>query len=493
LYKTKENLEMVKSTEDSVHMSSRISALVNGTSKSIGASCNVFSVEDNMESIGEGLAWCSAVLSYQGAPSIDLSKIRPKDSALGTGGTASGSVSFGRMYDSIVSQMRREEKKNGAGILYLDYSHPDLDDFLAEPYKHAYKGVYVPMHDTPEADRLLEDTQLVNKLSKAYDRFECFLVKRPLDINGENMLVNLCTEIEIPHKGYCILGSINLSSFKDNELHLIPEAFKRAIEELVHVENVAMKAASKTKYLGCNSPANRQVGLGVFGLASLLGRLGMTYEEFNDGLYDDLFNIKIKIGSLVYYLREAYAIASKVARKAGLRAAFCIQPTVSTSQRAVDCEGYNVTAEIQPVDGIKTEDGVRLLRKSSIKGDKVETYHPKTWTMDEVPYDDYARTSALFQQLMDSTGLAHRHSHCFYGKEFTTQDFLEFYIGETKYRKSLYYRLSPTNNISSLTKHKLWQNVEEGEISDFDIGDFLLEQQKSNAQKFGSIECECQD
>jgi hypothetical protein len=219
----------------------------------------------------------------------------------------------------------------------------------------------------------------------------------------------------------------------------------------------------------------------------------MTYEEFNDGLYDDLFNIKIKIGSLVYYLREAYAIASKVARKAGLRAAFCIQPTVSTSQRAVDCEGYNVTAEIQPVDGIKTEDGVRLLRKSSIKGDKVETYHPKTWTMDEVPYDDYARTSALFQQLMDSTGLAHRHSHCFYGKEFTTQDFLEFYIGETKYRKSLYYRLSPTNNISSLTKHKLWQNVEEGEISDFDIGDFLLEQQKSNAQKFGSIECECQD
>lgn len=473
-----------------IHLSSRISALINNTSKSIGASCNVFSLEDNMESIGEGLAWCSAVLAYQGAPSIDLSKLRPKNSKLGTGGTASGSVSFGRMYDAIVSQMRREEKKNGAGILYLDYSHPDLDDFLAEPYKHAYKGVYVPMHDTPEAEALLANTALLEKLTKAYDRFECFLVKRPSPIEGEDLLVNLCTEIEIPHKGFCILGSINLSAFTQQELSLIPEYFKSAMEDLVSVENIANHAASKTKYLGCNSPANRQVGLGVFGLSSLLGRLGMTYEEFNDDLYAGLFNKKTKTGSLAHYLTEAYARASKVARKAGLRAAFCIQPTVSTSQRALDCEGYNVSAEIQPVDGIKTESGVSLLRKSAIKGDKVETYHPGTWTMDEVPYEVYARTSALFQQLMESTGLAHRHSHCFYGKEFTTKDFRDFYLGETKYRKSLYYRLSPTNNTSSLAKHELWQDVVEGEISEFNLEDFILS--KGN-QKFGAIECECQD
>jgi hypothetical protein len=182
--------------------SSRIQALEYKRSKSIGASCNTFRLGDNVESIGAGANWGVSVLAYQGAPSWDLSDLRPIGSKLGTHGTSSGAVSFGRVYDSIVSQMRREEKKNGAGILSLDYKHKELDAFLNEPYKSVYKMVYLPMHDTPEAEELLADTAMCTKLAKAFNEFKCFLVKRPLPLaDGTELLINLCTEVEIPHKG----------------------------------------------------------------------------------------------------------------------------------------------------------------------------------------------------------------------------------------------------------------------------------------------------
>jgi hypothetical protein len=477
---TEETLERQSGTT----LSSRVNALLKNTSKSIGASCNVFSVEDNMDSIGDSFAWANSVLAYQGAPSVDLSKLRPSGSKLGSGGTSSGAVSFGRIHDRIISQVRREEKKNGAGILYLDHNHAELVDFLEEPYTNAYKAVYLPMHDTPEAEELLKDTAKVELLTKAYNDFKCFLVKRPLPVDGEELFVNLCTEIEIPHKGFCILGAVNLSAVK--EWSDLPSVFAHSMELLANVEHLSKAAADKTRFLGCDSRANKQVGLGVLGLASVLGANGITYQQFNEDLERVLAaDYREDERTFAHWLVIAYKEAAAVAYSYGLRSAFCIQPTVSTSQRCLDKYGYNVSAEIQPVDGIKTDGGVRLLRKSAIKGDKVEHYHPGTWTIDEVPYSVYAKTSALFQQVFDYTELGHRHSHCFYGKEFTTEDFIDFYKGELRYRKSLYYRLNPTNNTSSLRKDVLWQSVEEGELFDGDLS-FL-------PQQHGTIVCECQD
>lgn len=509
-----DNRPISQLTEDQIdsysrpfQVSSRIRALVENTSKSIGASCNVYQVEDNIESIGAGMDWATSVLAYQGAPSLDLSLLRPIGSQLGSKGTSSGAVSFGRVYDTIISQMRREEKKNGAGILGLDYRHNELRAFLDEPYRSAYRMVYLPMHDTPEADFLLENEWAMEYLADAFNNFKTFLVKRPNPtlVDGEELLVNLCTEVEIPHKGFCILGAVNLSYFTQTNIYMLPNFFRQAMQKMVGYEQQARRAAMATKSLHCPSSNNKQVGLGIYGLSSMLGAMGISYEEFNQALVE----AGVKQGVRIEHLRRnlegmdagkpvnrvvaalvlAYAEATEVANDACLRAAFCIQPTVSTAQRSLDRYGFNVSAEVQPVDGIKTSEGVHYLRKSAIKGDKIEVCHPGTWTIDEVPYSTYALTSSLLQLLMDSTGLAHRHSHCFYGEKFTVDDLRDFYVGELKHRKSLYYRLPYTNNNASLKKDKLWQDVADGELFDGDLDSILGVPQMFGDK--GGIECAC--
>lgn len=479
--------------------SSRIQSLLTGSGKSIGASCNVYQTQDSIDSLSEAMSWGMQVLAYQGAPSIDFSNIRPANSKLGSGGTASGAVSFMRPFDAVVAEMRREQKKNGAGIAYLDYRHPELQAFLDEPLKAAYKGVYLPPTGTEEAFELLANESLVQTLTTAYNDFRCFLVKRPL----HGLLVNLCTEVEIPHRGSCVLGAINLSLFAGH-FSSLSEVFLASAERMHRAMQVS-EVASGNSPLACIDGRNRQFGLGVLGLASLLAAEGISYSELNKAFervfsktgYDASIDLlkytsakngaMTKADELVYELFCAYALVTENYR-GKVRAAFCIQPTVSTAQRMKDSQSFDCSPEIQPVIGLKHKDGVRTMLKSALKGDRLLTYHPQTPTIYDTSYDDYALTSAYWQMMMESTGLAHRHSHCFYGEEFTTQRFSDWYLDQRYSRiKSLYYRLPWQVNPEAMDKSELWQSVDEGELFDGSLNEVSL--QKYDAST--SIECAC--
>lgn len=485
--------------------SSRLQALVNSTSKSVGASCNTYKVQDSISSIADSHAWSYQVLAYQGAPSIDISSLRPRDSKLGSGGVSSGAVSFSVPFDAIVSTMRREEKKNGAGIVYLSYDHPDLQEFLSTSYKNAYKAVWLPMHGTAEAEAFVKDKALVNKLAKAYNEFKCFLVKKPLPIDSEELLVNLCTEVEIPHRGSCVLGAHNLAAYVDlNDFSdSFPSDFRSSALEMLQYFNVS-QFALKSSPLDCTSPLNRQFGLGILGLATALGDFGIRYSELGntitqafDAADDDLTDAEIWLLSqpttpVIVFARalvHGYVLATEAVRT-HVRAAFCIQPTVSTAQRTLDTRGFNVSPEIQPVIGLKHDTAVSTIVKSAIKGDKHINYSRNTWTIDEVPYADYAKVSNGFQRLLDSTGLAHRHSHCYYGSVFTGAQLKRYYTDSSYNRiKSLYYRLSNQVNTDSLRKDTLWQQVNEGELADFSVDSLL---NGGSCQVFSSSpDCDC--
>jgi hypothetical protein len=468
--------------------SSRLQALVNGTYKSSGASCNTFVLDDTIESIGDGLAWALQVSAHQGAPSIDFSRLRERGALLSTGGRSNGAIVFMKGYDSLMSGMLRAEKKNSASIAFLNYNHPDIKEFLNWNPTSCYKGVYLPMHDTPEAARLLADDEKVTMLTKAYDEFKCFLVKRPDD----NLLVNLCTEVEIPHRGSCVLGAINLSGI--GFLHDIPRYMAEAMEEMVKYQKLT-EASQLHSPLYCPDPKNKQVGLGMLGLASLMSRLGISYTELGIAmreciLHSDTIEDMIDASAiytqkpayvLLKYILRGYQASAKVAKSAGLRAAFCLQPTPSTAMRVFDVSGYNVSPEIAPVIGLSKPDGVYGIRKSAVKGDVELKYHPGTATLDNTEYSDYALVSSMWQKMMESTGLAHRHSHCFHGEKFTKDDFYSFYQGERRYIKSMYYRHIWQSNTEALDKSELWQTVSDNELFDGDISSIL--------QMPGTMEC----
>lgn len=484
--------------------SSRIEGMLLGK-KSAGASCNVYEVDDNLEDIANAFKWAIHVLGYQGAPSIHLGKLRPEGSPISTGGTASGALSFAIPFDKHFATMRRTEKKNGAGLLSLpwNYEREELKKFLRYPFDAAYRSVTVPMHDTPEAAEFLADEELLKLLANAYDNFSTFLVKDPGYLNGEKMFINLCTEVRIPKKGTCVLGAINAASFNlDNILYKLPLVMADAADSMYAYMVMSNEYIQGTP-IACNSPNNNQFGLGLFGLASFLGVSVISYAEFGDALHDtidraggdgahidDVFyasTYKTPAHLLVAALAKGYAYATEnVVGK--VNAAFTFQPTVSTAHRSYDRYGYVSSPELQPVQGIRHEDAVSTIVKSAQKGDKLVDYHPATWTVQEVPYEDYARVSSGMQRLINSTGLAHRHSHCYYGDKFTT-DTLRAWYTDKEYKQilSLYYRLKFANN-DSLKKDTLWQDTTGIIDADFDLDSFL----QGAAQEPGQITCDCE-
>ena len=99
-----------------------------------------------------------------------------------------------------------------------------------------------------------------------------------------------------------------------------------------------------------SSTTDRQVGLGVLGLANLLRRYSVTYDQFGRAL--DQFNSGEHKASVAYelvsQLDEGIQQAAEVARQNNMVRAFAIAPTASCSYRSRDAEGYTCTPEIAP-------------------------------------------------------------------------------------------------------------------------------------------------
>ncbi len=100
-------------------------------------SCTVFVVEDSMEGpegIESSWRFVSHALRFGAGCAVHLSKLRPQGSENGKGLTASGPVSFAKIYSTLNETLRRGgHYKNGAIVAHLDVTHPDILTFLQTP------------------------------------------------------------------------------------------------------------------------------------------------------------------------------------------------------------------------------------------------------------------------------------------------------------------------------------------------------------------------
>ena len=102
------------------------------------------------------------------------------------------------------------------------------------------------------------------------------------------------------------------------------------------------------EYLPSN--IDRQVGLGVLGLANLLARYGITYEQFGRALQcvNNNGSIVTRAEHLASELRYGIEAAAEVARSNNMGRAFAIAPTASCSYRSKGLDGFTSTPEIAP-------------------------------------------------------------------------------------------------------------------------------------------------
>lgn len=271
-----------------------------GTSRGLPISCFNVYIPDDIVGISDKLSEVIIQTKTGGGTSGYYGDVRPRGSKIAGDGSATGSVSFMNIVDTVMSNVSQSHIRKGAFCSYLPIDHGDIDEFLqirniGNPIQNLFTGVCVSdswmqdMIDGNERNREIWAKVLKSRKETGMP----FIVfsdtvnnnkpevykKHSLTINGSN----LCSEIMLPstedESFVCCLASMNLELYdewKDTDavyyatffLDAVMEEFIRNSKGKKHLEN-ARRFAKR----------HRALGLGVLGYHSYLQKNNIPFES----------------------------------------------------------------------------------------------------------------------------------------------------------------------------------------------------------------------
>ena len=280
-----------------------------GTEVGLLSGCVVLPLEDSLTSIFSTLGRAALIHQAGGGTGYSFSAIRPRgDRVASTSGSASGPVSFLRIFDVASEVVREGGRRRGASMAVLDCSHPDIVEFLES--KTTVGKVENFNLSVGVSDRFMAavlsggDHALVNPrtggtvgrmaAAELFGRIcdaawqvgdpgllflDAISRANPLPSLGRITATNPCGEVPLLPYESCNLGSINLARFvRDGRVDWtgLAATVRLAVRFLDDVIDVSRYPVAE---LGDTARATRKVGLGVMGLAELLATLGIPYDS----------------------------------------------------------------------------------------------------------------------------------------------------------------------------------------------------------------------
>ncbi len=458
-------------TAELISRTGRVQQWLDNPDSRLPVSCTVFVVEDSMEGengIEASWRYVSHGLRYGAGVAVHLSKLRAKGSENGKGLTASGPVSFAKIYSTLNETLRRGgHYKNGAVVAHLDINHPDILEF-----------VQLPRHDAPWIKRAVDlDAGLWNSTnSRVKDAILHGIKSGDIWLNkikykhGKRIYGNVCLEVYLPSRGTCLLQHCNLAACTTRN---IKEAFAQGMSELCDLHG-RTGVGGTGEYL--SSDEDRQVGLGMLGLANLLRRYGVTYDKFGDALLAVNHKMPHEQNDaleIAYALKEGIEGAAYIAKQNRMERAFAIAPTASCSYRSQDLDGFTATPEIAPPIARSVD------RDSGTFG--VEHYdYGDVEIASEVGWDAYKRVADELMIMLDKTGLLHGYSFNSWSDVVTyDRNFVEEWLLSPQ--TSLYYSLQVMGDVQD--KSDAYAALDKAEVDDY-LQDILGNE---------PITCDCQE
>ena len=448
----------------------RVESWIEDPTSRLPVSCTTFVVEDSMEGdngIEASWRFASHALRYGAGCAIHLSKLRPAGTTNDKGLVATGPVSFGKIYSAFNEVLRRGGAyKNGAIVLHLDLSHPDAVEFITANRSElpwVKRCVDIDEDMWKFATQTTKDALLYGIKSG-----DVWLNKIKYDQTGQRIYGNVCLEVYLPSRGTCLLQHVNLGACTLDNLQ---EAFVSGMSELCDLHG-RTGVGESGEYL--TPEVDRQVGLGVLGLANFLRRYNITYKDFGEALrlINRGHSATNEAGMAATALNQAIFEASQVAHKNNMVRAFAIAPTASCSYRSEDLDGFTCTPEIAPpiartVDRDSGEFGVKQVRYGDVE------------IASEVGWDAYKRVADEIMTMLDRTGLLHGYSFNSWSDVVTYNEaFIEEWLGSSQ--TSLYYSLQVMGDVQD-------KSDAYAALADTDIDSYL-----DGILNENKIECDCE-
>ena len=460
-------------TTSYISRTGRVQSWLDDPTSRLPVSCTVFVVEDSItgdNGIEASWKFVSHALRYGAGCAVHLSKLRPRGTENDKGLVASGPVSFAKIYSTLNEILRRGGVyKNGAVVCHIDLSHPDALEFIETP-RHELPWVKRCINITPE---WWEKCTFKEALLQGIRSGDIWLNKVKYDNEGKRIRGNVCLEVYLPSRGTCLLQHVSLGACEFGD---IEKAFVEGMSQLCSL-HAKTGVGDSGEYLPAET--DRQVGLGMLGLANLLRRYGVTYEQFGVAL--DQYNagevVRTPAYELVSAIGSGVKAAAEVARANNMVRAFAIAPTASCSYRSKDLDGYTSAPEIAPPIS-RTVD-----RDSGTFG--VQTYnYGDVEIASEVGWDNYKRVADGIMTLLNNTGLLHGYSFNSWSDVVTYDEaFIEEWLASPQ--TSLYYSLQVMGDVQD--KSSAYAALDEEDVDKYLESLFYGEESPVEPQ------CDCQE
>lgn len=354
--------------------------------------------EDNIESIFDCAKKLARTYSYGGGCGVDISKLSPRGAKVNNAAKeTTGSVSFMDLY-SMVTGLIGQAGRRGALMLSLSCEHPDLGEFIgikSDLDRVTKANISIRITDKFMAavknrtTFTLSFTRLETgeRITKEVDAYEMFHKMCEMNwdyaepgmlfwdrINNWNLLscddefeyagTNPCAEEPLPAGGSCLLGSINLAEFAcDTGFDF--ESFKHCVKSSVIALNEVLDEGLPLHPLKEQRESVydwRQIGLGIFGLADLLIKLGIKYGspeaiDLCDMIGHTMADIAIKTSAM---LAKEYGVYPKYKPEAVEQSAFYSKNALGETKELVESFGLRNSQllTIAPTGSLSTMIGV---------------------------------------------------------------------------------------------------------------------------------------
>lgn len=277
-----------------------------GTTRGLPISCNSIHVGDSVDSIFKK-SHELAMLSKNGAGvGIYLGDVRGRGTTIRGNGYSEGIIPWAKVYDSTIVSVSQANVRRGAGAVYVDIRHLDIEEFLQmrRPTGDINRRCMNLNHgiciDNEWMTEMLAGDQkkrsLWQEILKArFETGEPYLFftdnvnsQNPKCYNDLGLKVktsNICTEIFLytdpDHSFVCCLSSLNLvkwEEWKDTDVVETSVRFLDAVleEYIQKSKNVPGLEASRRSAI-----KGRAIGIGVLGWHTLLQKNMIPFDSFD--------------------------------------------------------------------------------------------------------------------------------------------------------------------------------------------------------------------